>query len=296
MSYKDARLNQLLRVHLDGIPLDLAGRLLPLRTYLRLSVLLHIHMHAVFGRRAQNSSGEDVQQKRFARGAFLGLIDGLEGAVKKMTWSPQGVWADYYAERPSYESGAVEHKKQLVAEFLDILNPGIVWDLGANTGLFSRIASDRGIPTVSFDMDPACVEMNYLASVTKGEKTILPLLLDLANPSPKIGWENEERNSLFDRGPADAVLALALIHHLAIGNNLPLSRIAGFFGRVGRSLIVEFGPKGDPMVQRLLRTRADIFPDYTPECFEKEFNEFFTIVRSVQIRNSQRTLYLMKKK
>jgi hypothetical protein len=120
-------------------------------------------------------------------------------------------------------------------------------------------------------------------------------VLDLTNPSPAIGWENRERMSLFERGPVDAVLALALIHHLAISNNLPFERIAAFMGRICRSLVVEFIPKTDSQVQKLLATRQDIFGAYDREHFEEAFSQIFRIRQRVQVRDSERTLYLMQK-
>jgi len=143
------------------------------------------------------------------------------------------------------------------------VRPAIVWDLGANVGIFSRLASDRGISTVSFDVDPAAVEKNYLDCVARGDTSILPLVIDLTNPSPSVGWENKERMSLKEHGPADAVLALSPVHHLAISNNVPLSQIAGFLSDISRWLSIEFVPKSDSQVQRLLATKEDIFPDYT---------------------------------
>jgi hypothetical protein len=117
----------------------------------------------------------------------------------------------------------------------------------------------------------------------------------LTNPSPAIGWENEERMSFLERGPADAVFALALIHHLAISNNLPFGKIADFFNKICNWLIIEFVPKNDSQVQRLLATREDLFVDYKQQVFESEFSKFFKIKDSVKISNSERTLYLMKK-
>ena len=220
----------------------------------------------------------------------------MESAVRKLQWRPQGTeWADYY-EDTNYSVDALHQKKQLVTEFLDKTSPKTVWDLGANTGLFSRIASGMGIQTVSFDVDPACVERIYLECVKKGETNILPLLLDLTNPSPSIGWENQERMSLLERGPVDTVLALALIHHLAISNNLPLNMIADFFKKICHSLIIEFVPKSDSQVQRLLSTREDIFPNYTQQAFENEFGEHFLIQHSVKLKDSERTLYLMTRR
>ena len=296
MSYTDIRLNQLFRVYIDGVPLDLASSLLPFRTRFIFSLLSHIHLHAKsqehFADKTVNISGH-----KMSRLSFLGLIDNLESAIKKLKWRAQGTeWVDYYYEDTNYSSDALQHKKQIVAEFLDKINPKSVWDLGANVGMFSRIASDKGIQTISFDIDPAAVERNYLECVKKGETNILPLLLDLTNPSPSIGWENQERMSLLDRGPADTVFALALIHHLAISNNLPLNKIADFLNRVCKSLIIEFVPKSDSQVQRLLSTREDVFPDYTQRVFESEFRKYFKMQNSVKIRDSERILYLMERR
>ena len=296
MSYRDIRLNQLLRLYIDGIPLDLASSLLPLRSRFNVSLLLHIHLHAKSQQHfADRGVSGKTLRRRVSRQSLLGLVDDLQSAVSKLRWDPGGTpWAGYYRD-DSYDAEGIEHKKQLVADFLEEAASKDVWDLGANIGLFSRIASGRGIPTIAWDIDPGCVEINYRQVVSRGETNILPLVLDLTNPSPPIGWENRERMAFLERGPADTVLALALIHHLAISNNLPLSRIASFFGRLCRVLIIEFVPKTDPMVRKLLAMREDIFPDYTQQGFETAFGRLFTIRRSTQIRNSPRIVYLMER-
>jgi hypothetical protein len=296
MCYMDVRLNQWSRIYIDGIPLDLTSSLLPVRAYLKFSLLLHIYLHAksqIYY--AGKSINKNLIKKRFTTHSFRGLVDHLESSIRKLRWRPKGTeWATYDIDSKSYLPDAMEHKKQMVANFLKQIDPASVWDLGANQGLFSRIAADMGIPTISFDIDPSCVEMNYLAAVARGEKNILPLVLDVTNPSPKIGWDNQERLSLLERGPADTVLALAFIHHLAISNNLPMDRIAGFFKKMCTSLIIEFIPKSDPKVQKLLSTREDVFPNYTKEEFEGVFSRLFTIKSSVKIKDSERTLYWMQ--
>jgi ribosomal protein L11 methylase PrmA len=227
---------------------------------------------------------------------FMGLIDSLESTVRKLSWRPAGTeWGDYYTDT-NYSDAALADKKRLVGEFLDAARPKVVWDLGANTGYFSRIASVRGALTVAFDIDPAAVEKDYLECAAKKEPNLLPLLLDLANPSPSIGWRNSERMSFAERGPADTVMALALVHHMAISNNVPLASLAAFFGEIGRTLIIEFVPKSDSQVQRLLAAREDIFTQYTQEAFEREFGKVFGIERRAQVAESQRTLYLMRRK
>ena len=292
MSYKDVRLNQLFRIYIDGVPLDLASSLLQFRTRLSFSMLSHIHIHAK-SQKHFASRTVDVSSYKMSRRSFLGLIHSLESAINKLKWQASGnEWAEYY-EDMNYSIAAFQHKKQLVAEYLERIKPASVWDLGANVGVFSRLASDRGIQTISFDIDPAAVEKNYLRCREQGETYLLPLVMDLTNPSSGLGWENRERMSLMERGPADAVIALALVHHLAISNNLPLGYIAQFLAQICHSLIVEFIPKEDSQVQRLLATREDIFPNYNRQTFEQEFARYFTIEDSACISESQRTLYLM---
>jgi len=294
MAYKDIRLSQLFRIYIDGLPLDLSSSLLPFYTRFIPSLYLHIHLHAKSQERFANKTikKSDYKMSRFS---FLGLIDGLETAVKKLTWAPKkSVWGNYY-EGTNYTTDAHAHKTTLVAEFLDKTKPKSVWDIGANVGMFSRISSNKGINTISFDMDSVCVEKNYLESVEKKEKNILPLIVDLTNPSPNLGWENKERMSLLERAPTDLVMALALIHHLAISNNLSQNKIASFFSKICKWLIIEFVPKQDSQVQKLLSTREDIFTDYTQKEFEKEFKFFFIILNSVKIKQTERTLYLLER-
>lgn len=295
MSYTDVRLNRLLQIYLDGIPLDIASKLLPFRTYFILSLLSHIHLHA----KSQKYFADkiiNITTHKMSRLSFIGLIENLESTVNNLSWNPKGTeWANYYRDT-NYSMNSIQHKKQLLTKFLDSINPTSVWDLGANIGIFSRIASNKGIPTISFDIDPAAVEINYNECIEKGEINILPLVLDLTNPSPNIGWKNEERMSLQERGPADTVFALALIHHLAISNNLPFYKIAEFFIDICDTLIIEFVPKNDSQVKLLLSTRKDIFPDYNQRFFKREFERYFKILKYAKIKDSERTLYLMKRK
>lgn len=294
MSYTDVRLSCFLRDYVDGVPLDLASRLLPVRTRFNAGLLTHVHLHAKAQRRFAD---ERVPSNRrgVGRTAFLGLVDSLKTTIRRLTWKPQGTeWHDYY-NITNYSDVAFEHKKHLVGQMLEEIEPfpGSAWDLGANVGTFSRFASDIGIPTIAFDNDPAAVEKNYLESVQREETGILPLLLDLTNPSPGVGWANEERASLLDRGPVDVVLSLALVHHLAISHNLPFEKIADFLSRIGYSLIVEFVPKDDSQVQKLLSGRDDIFERYDRHNFERAFGAFFEIQRREAIKDSRRWLYLM---
>jgi hypothetical protein len=136
----------------------------------------------------------------------------------------------------------------------------------------------------------------YAEMCREKESLILPLVMDLTNPSPGLGWGGKERQSLAERGPADVILALAFVHHIAIANNVPLESIANFMKSIGKSLIIEFVPKSDSQVKRLLANRDDIFPDYSQEGFEAAFGRHFKLMEVVEIASSQRRIYLMTKR
>jgi ribosomal protein L11 methylase PrmA len=296
-SHVDIRFIQLLKNYIDGIPLDLASRLLPAKTRFGLSGLnLHIHIHSRVQQRYADKQETQSQVLQLSKDALLNLLNGLIKTITQLSWQPKGTeWGDYYTAT-NYTDDSLRLKGETVGKFIERSNPSKVWDLGANNGLFSREASKRGIFTVASDIDPAAVEKNYLAIRSAQEKQLLPLVMDLTNPSPSIGWANQERDSFTARGPVDLVLALALIHHLAISNNLPLTHIADFFASISKWAVVEFVPKSDSQVKRLLATRKDIFDQYTEEGFETAFGIKFELIEKEKLAGSERTLYLLKRK
>lgn len=295
MAYRNPRLNQLFRIHIDGIPLDLAASLLPWRSRLKPALLTHLHLHAAVQRRYAHKDIQrnDVKQK-LTQERLLGIIGTLEAAIRGLHWFPeQTEWSSYYENLESYTKGALEQKRKLVEHFIEICRPRTVWDLGANTGYFSRLACARGALTISTDLDPGAVDLNYRAMRENRESHLVPLVLDMTNPSPAIGWHNTEHMSFVQRGPADMLVSLALIHHLAIGHNVSLQKIASLFRDLSSTAVIEFVPKSDPQVRRLLSMRKDIFSDYTEENFLATFNNYFTVEQAVNIVGSDRTLYLM---
>jgi len=296
MAYKNVNLNKLSRIYLDGIPIDLASSMLSSNTYFKYVPLYHIHINSKVQKQFADKPKQWKKYSKTDKQSLMKFINKLEIKVKKMKLkSEQTTWSDYYKDT-NYSEAAFEHKKDLVKQFLNKINPKSALDLGANIGIFSRISSSMGIKTLSVDNDPLAVEKNYLECVKNNNTNILPLLIDLVNPSPGIGWNNKERTPFLERVNVDVTLALALIHHLAIPNNLPFNKIAKFFNIMCKYLIIEFVPKNDSQVQRLLSMREDIFPDYTQKYFEDSFKDYFTILDSQQIKNSERTLYLMERK
>jgi hypothetical protein len=296
MSFTDVRLGQLLLTQLDGIPLGLTRKILPWWSWLNMGTSIHVHLHSLTQERYANKSVAFSGHRRdFGIRSFRGLLSSLSHHVERMQLKlSEAGWKNYYSENLSDEY--LERKKRVVSDLIDLAAPLSVWDLGSNIGVFSRLVSNKGIPTISFDKDPFCVEANYQQVKQLRETNILPLVVDITIPSPSIGWENKERLSIFGRGAPDLIMALALIHHLAISNNLPLDKLADFFGSVCRWLLIEFVAKSDPNVQKLLQYREDIFSEYSLEHFELEFKKRFNIMRRAELDSGHRYLYLMRRK
>jgi len=298
MAKTDIRLNKLLSAYIDGVPLGLASTLLPRTTWFKAGLFMHLHLHAItqkkYAANTPSETGKTEKTRHISKTGYTGIVESLRKTVQKLDWQPGGTeWGDYYNDT-NYSEAAFEEKKALVKQFLAQAHPAQVWDLGANTGIFSRIAAKMGIPTISCDIDPAAVEMNYRQVRQQQETLLLPLLIDLTNPSPGLGWDGRERDAFCRRGPVDCIMALALIHHLSIANNVSFDKAARFFHNLCSHLIIEFIPREDSQVRRLLSHRADIFQAYDRGHFEAAFSGYFKIKESKQIRHSDRTLYLMQ--
>jgi hypothetical protein len=295
----DYRTIHLLRYYIDGIPLDLASRLLPAKSWFSYSILAHIHLHAKTQKKYADSARSSGAGKKVSMSKLQlqGLISSLQSAIEKLTWEHGDTeWGDYY-EDTNYIDKSMQHKELLVKEMLseaDRSSEPIASDYGANTGKFSRLAIEAGYLVLSHDIDEVAVDKNYRKVIEQSEKSMLPLMLDLTNPSPGLGWAGRERMSFVERQKSDVGMALALIHHIAISNNVPLDSVALFFSQICRQLIIEFVPKSDSQVERLLATREDIFPDYNLNGFEAAFSKHFSIQRKDEVKGSERTLYLMK--
>jgi hypothetical protein len=295
IAYRGPRCGLMLRDFIDGIPIDFASELLPGRTRLRPALLAHLHVHAGAQRRSARASAT-AEHRRPRRMTSLGqeaLLDSLRRAVEALRWEPGGHWVEYGIQTSYTERGAAS-KRAIVERMLGGSPAAVVWDMGANVGTYSTIAAGEGRSVIAFDQDASSVEHHWRALSREARASVLPLVMDLANPSPALGWGLEERKSLVERGPADVILALALVHHLAIGNNVPLDRVAAFFARLGRRAIVEFVPKEDPMTAHLLAAREDIFRDYSLAGFRSAFERHFRVVEETPIDDSLRTLFLLE--
>ena len=293
MAHCDFRTLHLLRAYIDGLPLDLASNLLPKKTWLRYGLLAHIHLHAMSQKKYADQGRSTTGRVNVSILQLRGLIESLLTTTRKLNWKyAQTEWSDYY-EDTNYLDNAMVDKEQAVSRLLNACTGSIAADFGANTGKFSQLAARAKYFVLSHDIDAVAVDRNYREVIACEEQNVQPLLLDLTNPSPGLGWANTERTSLIERKAIDVGFALALIHHIAISNNVPLDRAAAFFHSMCRHLIIEFVPKTDSQVKRLLATREDVFPNYTKAGFEQAFSQYFSIQNSIPIAGTERTLYLM---
>jgi hypothetical protein len=298
MALRDVRSGLMLRDFIDGIPLDMAAGLLPATSRLRFGLATHLHLHARAQRQhADGKPGDGAgRPARLSRGRLEALLDSLRSAVEGLRWEPTGTEWSEYGETTSYSQAAAESKARLVREMLGRTGGQWVWDLGANTGYFSRLAADLGRRVVAIDGDAGAAERHYRYLRETEATAVLPLVVDLANPSPALGWAHRERRSLVERANADALVALALVHHLAIGNNVPLPMISSFLAELGHELVIEFVPKSDPRVAQMLATRADVFPDYSLDGFRTAFAADWELVDEQAVEDSQRTLFLFRRR
>ena len=299
-AYRDIRMLSLWQGFLYGFPLDFSVKMLPLWRRYCPGLFMHLTLHSRFQVALNKRIAQDIKKSTKIPTVndrnLIDLVRSLRRTIENIKWKDKsGIWKEYDKIR-TYNDRDVAVKSEYVDTVVRRLRPKTVWDLGANTGEFSSIAAAHEAFTVGIDGDPACVELMY-QRLHQGKriKKILPLTMDLANPSPGLGWDNNERYSLKDRGPADLVLALALLHHLVFTNCVPLPMIAEWFGGFARHLLVEFIPISDTMVQKLLRNRGDEHHSYDLEVFMTSFSKFFEFIDQVSL-NNKRTLFLCKRK
>lgn len=299
-AYCDIRTLSLWRNYIDGYPLDFAVKMLPFWRRYRPGFFMHLTLHARFqdvaDRREDIHKKKHVKKPRVSDRSLIGIIGSLRRTIEGIKWKRSSkIWEDY-GEIRTYGEEDLAKKSKYVAKVVQRLKPNTVWDLGANTGEFSLIAASHGAFVVSIDGDPACTEYLYQRVSKKNEAMrILPLTMDLANPSPGLGWSSSERLSLNHRGPTDLALALALIHHLVFSSCVPLPLIAEWFGSLANHLLVEYVPPTDPMVQKLLMNRGDEHLPYNLEVFNSSFGKFFDLLDQTILENG-RTLFLYKRR
>lgn len=298
-SVKDVPFHPWLRGSIDGITPSQMRGVLSFRDRFRRGLFTNVFLHARLEAKYADRPSEVKQEVRrvFKKELFVANVRKMRKLVERLTWDPpEGVWTAY-GERNSYTDDDAKRKDEFVRRVATSQPWGLVWDIGANNGRYSRIAAEGAKTVVAVDADQGPVELLYRDLRQEGNEQILTLTMNLADPSPGLGWRGLERRSLPDRGKPDLVLALALIHHVAISANVPVKEFVDWLASLGSALVIEFPTREDPMVQKLLAPKRDgLHPDYELGYFEQVLGDAFEVERSERLESDTRVLYFARPK
>lgn len=288
-----------LRGRLEGITAEQFSRLLSVRDLFRRGALTHVWLHARLSRQGQSVSVADsLSSAGFHKDIILRNVAGLERIVRLLRWAPRrSPWSDYVRQCP-HVAGDEPVKSEFVRDACRQFSPDMVWDIGCNQGHYSRIAAEFS-RVLALDSDHLTIDRLYqqLRDDSRAVRTpcrITPLIFNVADPAPSVGWRHRERPCLEDRSHPDLVLSLALIHHLVIGSNLRLSDVLDWLRSLQAGVVFEWVDRRDPMVVQMLKNRRDIFSDYQEEHLLEELTKRFRILRKVQLPSETRRLYLLQ--
>jgi hypothetical protein len=283
-----------LRGAIDGITPPQMRDLMSFRDRFRRGVFTNVFLHARLEARYADRPDQVKQEVKrvFKKELFVANVRKMRKLVERLQWDPpQGVWTAY-GERNTYTDDDARRKDDFVREVAGSRDWGLVWDIGANNGRYSRIAAEGARTVLAVDADEGPVELLYRDLRAEGDEQILTLTMNLADPSPGLGWRGLERRALAERGNPDLVLALALIHHVAISANVPVREFIDWLASLGSALVIEFPTREDPMVKKLLAPKREgLHPDYELSFFERRLAEAFEVERSERLESGTRVLY-----
>ena len=294
-AYKGVDFRPWLRGNIDGIPAHALRPLLSTRDLARPGVLMHVLAQNALQRRYSSSPRNvrcSLAEAGFDERMIARNVASLKKIVGRMTATgAKTTWADY-AKTHSYDDAEFQAKLGFVREAAAHRHWRLVWDLGCNAGMFSRLAAEHADYVVAMDGDWMAVEHLYLGQQGRADRQkILPLVVNLSDPSPSQGWQGLERKSLPDRGTPDLTLCLALIHHIVIGANIPMREFLSWLASLRTALVIEFVGRDDEMVETLLRNKDDQYADYSLENFEGQLTRHFAIQEKRPLKDGKRWVY-----
>ena len=301
-AHKNASFRPLLRGQLDGIEPKQMRALMSARDLVKAGVLKNVLLHSALDARAvagdkgkgSRAVAEELKEAGFSTEIAKAGAKSLRKLVAGLSWDVgDTIWKNYRTQN-SYSDADAATKEAFVDAALSGQAPGLVWDLGCNDGAYSRIAARYAETVVAVDFDEGTIDPLYRALRTEGNTKILPLVMDLTDPSPGIGWRNRERKAFYDRGRPDVILMLALLHHIAIAANVPLPEVVDWMASFGSRIVVEFVHTEDVQTQRLLANKPEgMFGDYHVKEFERLLHERFTVEKEEALPGGTRTMYLV---
>ncbi|MBS1600359.1 MAG: SAM-dependent methyltransferase [Bacteroidetes bacterium] len=292
--YLKTDIQKLLSIYLDGIPVSITAKLLPAKSKLNLGVWLHVFLQNSIAAKNKSSASNNVH---FSKQKLTRLIDHLENSIKglRIDSSIKSTWNNYYDET-ILSSQYLNEKEKIFRELTEDVEADSALDLGCNNGYFSEIIAGQNVPIIAIDFDSQCINQLYLSEKNKSSSNILPLCIDLSNPSPGVGFRNAERSPFEDRGKSDLVIALAIVHHLVLSKNIPLPDVARLMSDfTKRTIIIEFVPLNDPKSQQLISNKTNYHQPYDVNAFEIAFSKYFKLERKEVITGTERILYRMGK-
>lgn len=293
-AYKNLPYHAWLRGNIEGIEPFECAQVMSFRDLFRSGVLTHVYLQSKLQRRYADSDRDarsELSRAGFNKALIKNNLQKLRKVVDGLSWrESRSAWSSYAADN-TYTDQDHQAKADFVKQAAAQRRRTLVWDLGSNTGLFSQLAAEHAEYVVSMDADHLTVELHYRRLREAGERKILPLVNNLADPSPDLGWRCLERKSLVHRGRPDFVLCLALIHHMVISANIPLREFILWLAELGGSLVIEFVAKNDPMVKKLLRNKEDQYDDYELGLFESALAENFIVRTRLPLQSGTRVLY-----
>jgi hypothetical protein len=282
--------NKSFLINLDGLDLGEAGAALRVSDKFHPSIIIHIYLHHFLTKKLQDTRREkNIKSTRTGnQKIYLRHLRDVVSKISPPRYNTE--WHRYYGNT-NYNDESFYEKEKFVREIMLSGNYACAWDIGGNNGHFSRTIAERALTVISMDIDHAAIDLNYLKNRQEGKRNIYPLVMDLANPSPALGFGNRERTTIEHRSKPDIMFALALIHHLAVTYNIPFELAARHLREKNAELVIEFVDREDSQFRKLLRSRGDMCDSYNKENFEKSFNEEFEIRKKYHVPNSHRTLY-----
>jgi len=293
-AYKGVHFQPLMRANIDGVGIQTAAQLFGFRDRFRYGVLSHVWLQAKLDRR-HGSTSQDVRSELRSAGVnkelILANVRKIRKLLAKLSWQGDGSEWGGYEDFHNYSESDHALKESFINDSVESSGAKMVWDVGCNTGQFSRIAARHAEQVLAMDLDHFAVERLYLETLKDDQKNILTLLQNVADPSPNWGWRNRERTELRSRAKPDLLLCLALIHHVVITANVPLEEFVAWMSDLSDQLVIEYVARSDDKVETLLRNKEDKYSDYSRENLERELSRHYSIRKQLELESGNRFMY-----
>ena len=293
-AYKNVPFQPWLRGAIDGIKPDELCNVMSKFDLLRPGVLLHVYLQKKLQQRHESTTKNiksELRDAGFSKELIVNNGKKLLKLVNNLSWKKiKSEWSDY-TQFHSYTDKDHTAKKEFIEKVSCLRHRRLVWDIGSNTGEFSMLVAKHADCVVAMDSDHLAIEKLYQVLHSHRANNILPIIINLADASPNLGWQGLERKSITDRGLPDLTLCLALIHHIVIGANIPMAEFIQWLAKLDSAIVIEFVTKDDEMVKTLLLNKEDNYAEYELENFRRILSQYFNIQHEVMLTSKSRILF-----